>query len=132
MPSVARSDLDTAGLQSRGLRMGIGAVLLLIAVAAEHGFNSLDLSTFYFLAVLAIIYVPPWESVPLVGRYARAAIAIIIAFTYPFFWDKLFTVPIFGSFPSVPTGYGSFGAASAAPRASPFTRSCPGRVGSRQ
>jgi branched-chain amino acid transport system permease protein len=101
---VARSDIDTAGLQSRGLRMGIGAVLLLIAVAAEHGFNSLDISTFYFLAVLAIIYVPPWESVPVVGRYARAAIAIIIAFTYPFFWDKLFTVPIFGSFPSVPTG----------------------------
>ena len=104
MASTARSDIDTAGLQSRGLRMGIGAVLLLIAVAAEHGFKSLDLSTFYFLAVLAIIYVPPWESVPVVGRYARAAIAIIIAFTYPFFWDKLFTVPIFGEFPSVPTG----------------------------
>jgi branched-chain amino acid transport system permease protein len=101
---AARADIDTAGLQSRGLRMGIGAALLLIAVAAEHGFGSLDVSTFYFLAVMAIIYVPPWESVPYVGRYARATIAIIIAFTYPFFWDKLFTVPVFGNFPSVSTG----------------------------
>src|SRR5438874_3288801 len=84
--------------------MGIGAALLLLAVAAEHGFKSLDVSTFYFLAVIAIIYVPPWETVPGVGRYARATIAMIIAFTYPFVWDKLFTVPIFGAFPSVPTG----------------------------
>ena len=104
MASVARRDVDTAGLQSRGLRMGIGAALLLFAVAAEHGFKSLDVSTFYFLAVIAIIYVPPWETVPGVGRYARATIAMIIAFTYPFVWDKLFTVPIFGAFPSVPTG----------------------------
>ena len=104
MVSVARRDVDTAGLQSRGLRMGIGAALLLLAVAAEHGFKSLDVSTFYFLAVIAIIYVPPWETVPGVGRYARATIAMIIAFTYPFVWDKLFTVPIFGAFPSVPTG----------------------------
>ena len=90
---MARADVDTGALQSRGLRMGIGAALLLLAVAAEHGFGSLDVSTFYFLAVMAIIYVPPWESVPVVGRYARAGIAIIIAFTYPFVWDKLFTVP---------------------------------------
>ena len=71
----ARADIDTAALQNRSLRMGIGAVLLLLAVAAEHGFGSLDLSTFYFLAVMAIIYVPPWESVPVVGRFARAGIA---------------------------------------------------------
>ncbi|TML54081.1 MAG: hypothetical protein E6G15_08000, partial [Actinobacteria bacterium] len=100
----AQTNVDTAALQNRSLRMGIGAVLLLLAVAAEHGFSSLDLSTFYFLAVMAIIYVPPWESVPVVGRYARAGIAIIIAFTYPFVWDKLFTVPVFGAFPSVSTG----------------------------
>ena len=57
---MARANVDTSALQSRSLRMGIGAVLLQVAVAAEHGFGSLDVSTFYFLAVVAIIYVPPW------------------------------------------------------------------------
>jgi branched-chain amino acid transport system permease protein len=102
---VARSrDADTAALQDRGLRMGIGAALLLLALFAQAGFRSLDVAAIPFLAVIALIYVPPWETVPYVGRFARAGIAITIAVLYPFIWDKLFTVPVFGSFPSIPTG----------------------------
>jgi branched-chain amino acid transport system permease protein len=103
---VARpsADIDTAALQNRSLRMGIGAVLLILALFAQAGFRSLDASVIPFLAVVALIYVPPWESIPYVGRYARAGIAIMIAFLYPFIWDRLFTVPIFGNFPSIPTG----------------------------
>src|ERR1041385_2916712 len=84
--------------------MGVGAGLLLLALFAQAGFRSLDASAIPFLAVVALIYVPPWESVPSVGRFARAGIAITIAFLYPFIWDRLFTVPIFGEFPSIPTG----------------------------
>ncbi len=102
---MARSrDVDTAALQDRGLRMGIGAALLLLALFAQAGFRSLDVAAIPFLAVIALIYVPPWETVPYVGRFARAGIAITIAVLYPFVWDKLFTVPVFGSFPSIPTG----------------------------
>jgi branched-chain amino acid transport system permease protein len=102
---VARSrDADTAALQERGLRMGIGAALLLLALFAQAGFRSLDVAAIPFLAVIALIYVPPWETVPYVGRFARAGIAITIAVLYPFIWDRLFTVPVFGSFPSIPTG----------------------------
>ena len=102
---MARSrDRDTAALQDRGLRMGIGAALLLLALFAQAGFRSLDVAAIPFLAVIALIYVPPWETVPYVGRFARAGIAITIAVLYPFVWDKLFTVPVFGSFPSIPTG----------------------------
>jgi len=102
--ATARSGVDTQALQDRGLRMGIGAGLLLLALFAQAGFRSLDASAIPFLAVVALIYVPPWESVPYVGRFARAGIAITIAFLYPFIWDRLFTVPIFGEFPSIPTG----------------------------
>jgi branched-chain amino acid transport system permease protein len=103
---VARpqANVDTAALQSRSLRMGIGGGLLLLALFAQAGFRNLDVSAIPFLAVIALIYVPPWESVPYVGRYARAGIAITIAVCYPFIWDRLFTVPIFGEFPSIPTG----------------------------
>src|SRR4051794_1388454 len=84
--------------------MGIGAALLLLALFAQAGFRSLDVAAIPFLAVIALIYVPPWETVPYVGRFARAGIAITIAVLYPFIWDRLFTVPVFGSFPSIPTG----------------------------
>ncbi len=102
---MARSrDADTAALQDRGLRMGIGAALLLLALFAQAGFRSLDVAAIPFLAVIALIYVPPWENVPYVGRFARAGIAITIAVLYPFIWNHLFTVPVFGNFPSIPTG----------------------------
>ncbi len=85
----------------RGVRMALGALSALIVLAA---FGSLNVAAVLFLLVVAGIYVPPWEQVPVIGRHARSLGAIAIAITYPFYWDKLFTIPIFGSFPSVPTG----------------------------
>jgi branched-chain amino acid transport system permease protein len=80
--------------------MTLGGVVFLIILAA---FGSLNVAAVLFTLVIAAIYVPAWEEVPRVGRYIRSAFAIAIAITYPFFWDKLFTIPIFGEFPSVGT-----------------------------
>src|SRR3954451_22974150 len=81
--------------------MAVGFVITVIVLAA---FGSLNGASVLFLIVLAAILVPPWETVPRIGRYIRTGAVIAIAFTYPFFWDNLFTIPIFGQFPSVPTG----------------------------
>jgi len=51
-----------------------------------------------------LIYVPPWERVPTVGPYIRAAIAFGFAITYPFYATHMFDIPIFGVWPDVSTG----------------------------
>jgi branched-chain amino acid transport system permease protein len=87
--------------QRRALRMTVGGMIALIVLAA---FGSLNFAAVLFVLVIGAIYVPPWEDVPVIGRHARTLAAIAIAITYPFYWDKLFAIPIFGTFPSVPTG----------------------------
>jgi len=87
--------------RDRAVRMTLGGLAFLIVLAA---FGSLNFAAVIVVLVIAAIYVPPWETVPRFGRYARTAAAITIAITYPFFWNNLFTIPIFGEFPSVPTG----------------------------
>src|ERR687887_2899370 len=87
--------------RDRAVRMALGAVITLIVLAA---FSALNVAALLVLLVIAVIYVPAWETIPRFGRYARSMAAIAIAITYPFYWDSLFTIPIFGSFPSVPTG----------------------------
>ena len=92
---------EPSATRDRGVRMAIGAVIMLIVLAA---FGSLNFRALLVLLAIAVIYVPAWETIPRFGRYARSAAAIAIAITYPFYWDKLFSIPVFGEFPSVPTG----------------------------
>jgi branched-chain amino acid transport system permease protein len=54
--------------------------------------------------VFVILYVPPWERVPVLGSYIRPAMAFALAFTYPFYVTKMFDIPIFGVWPDVSTG----------------------------
>jgi branched-chain amino acid transport system permease protein len=54
--------------------------------------------------VFVVLYVPPWERIPTIGTYIRPAMAFGLAFTYPFYVDNLFNIPIFGAFPDVSTG----------------------------
>src|SRR3954471_77863 len=108
MPSVkelfdrleARVPGERTDTKERGLRMAVGFVITVIVLAA---FGSLNGAAVLFLIVLAAILVPPWETVPRIGRYIRTGAVIAIAFTYPFFWDNLFTIPIFGQFPDQST-----------------------------
>jgi branched-chain amino acid transport system permease protein len=79
---------------------GIGLLFLILLAA----FSSLNFAAVLFVLVIAAIYIPPWETVPVVGPYIRTGTVIVLVVLYPFFWDKLFSIPIFGDFPSVATG----------------------------
>jgi branched-chain amino acid transport system permease protein len=69
------------------------------------------------LAILAAVTTTPWSLVLLLaGAFAAASIpssrrswglplaAILAAVMYPFYYAHLFTLPVFGAFPDVPTG----------------------------
>src|ERR687888_535555 len=91
-------------------RLGIGIVVVVIGWLLLVAFSSFELSAVYVGLVFLVLYVPAWERVPFrvrgvrVGRLIIPAALIVIALTYPFFWDRLFEVPIFGPFPEVGTG----------------------------
>jgi branched-chain amino acid transport system permease protein len=45
-----------------------------------------------------------WRALPRrVRRPVVPVVVFVLALTYPFYWDKLFTIPIFGQFPSMDT-----------------------------
>jgi branched-chain amino acid transport system permease protein len=78
----------------------IGLVALVLLAATSH----LNVAALFAWLVFVAAYVPPWELVPKVGRFIRPLIALVLAFTYPFYWDRMFTIPLFGPFPEVSTG----------------------------
>ncbi|HZP72803.1 MAG TPA: branched-chain amino acid ABC transporter permease [Gaiellaceae bacterium] len=56
-----------------------------------------------FAILLAIAYALSW--IPARRRaWAIPAAVLLMAIAYPFYVDKLFTVPVFGAWPDVPTG----------------------------
>ena len=93
-----------------------GAVVLVFALAAatDKTVRSVPL---VLAAAFAISWLP-WLSrlgpktspgvrrrvVRPASRYGLAIVAIVIAFTYPFFVGHLFTIPLFGAFPDVTGG----------------------------
>ena len=56
-----------------------------------------------FAAILAVFFAVFWLP-PDVKRYVLPGVALATAVAYPFYLDKLFVVPLLGSFPSVNTG----------------------------
>src|ERR687888_1508723 len=91
-------------------RLGIGIVAVVIGWLLLIAFSSWDLSAVYVGLVFLALYVPTWERVPVrvrgvrVGRLVIPTALIVLALTYPFYFDGLFEVPIFGPFPAVGTG----------------------------
>ena len=91
-------------------RAVIGAVSVVIGWVLLLLFSSFDLSAVLVALVFLALYVPTWDRIPVrvrgvrLGRLVVPLALIVIALTYPFFWDKLFDVPIFGPFPAVGTG----------------------------
>jgi branched-chain amino acid transport system permease protein len=80
---------------------GVGLVLLIV-LAPIFGF---DASAFEAFAVFVVLYVPSWEQ--WFGRLGRVVVPLAVlalVVTYPYYADKLFTIPILGAFPDVHTG----------------------------
>jgi branched-chain amino acid transport system permease protein len=48
--------------------------------------------------------VPEWSKVPLLGRIAIPLAGLILAITFPYWSGHMFTIPVFGEFPSTETG----------------------------
>src|SRR5919201_6055289 len=98
------------GLSKVERRIGIGAAAVFIGNLLLVAFSSWDTSALLVSAVFLVLYVPTWNRVPVrvggvrVGRLVIPVAMIAIALTYPFYWDRLFEVPIFGPFPEVGTG----------------------------
>jgi branched-chain amino acid transport system permease protein len=92
---------ERTAVRDRGVRMAVwGSAFLLLMIALGY----INLAAVLFVIVIAAIYVPAWETVPRGGPYIRTAAAIALSITYPFYWNHLFTIPLFGQFPSIPTG----------------------------
>src|SRR5256885_3334288 len=91
-------------------RLAIGAAAVVIGWLLLVAFSSFDLSAVYVGLVFLALYVPAWDRAPVrirgfrTGRLVVPVTLIVLALTYPFYWDKLFEVPIFGPFPEVGTG----------------------------
>jgi branched-chain amino acid transport system permease protein len=91
-------------------RAVIGAAAVVIGWLLLVAFSSFELSAVFVGLVFLALYVPAWNQVPVrlggvrLGRLVIPVALIVLALTYPFFWDHLFEVPIFGPFPEVGTG----------------------------
>jgi branched-chain amino acid transport system permease protein len=85
----------------RGVIAAVIGVLTLVVFLPLYGVDPGALATY---GVFVVLFVPPWEGVPYVGRLVLPAAVLAIVVTYPFYWDRLFTMPILGSFPDVHTG----------------------------
>src|SRR5437762_3811669 len=91
-------------------RAVIGTVAVVIGWLLLVAFSSFELSAVFVGLVFLALYVPAWNRVPVrlggvrLGRLVIPVALILLALTYPFFWDHLFEVPIFGPFPEVGTG----------------------------
>jgi branched-chain amino acid transport system permease protein len=91
-------------------RAVIGAAAVVIGWLLLVAFSSFELSAVFVGLVFLALYVPAWNRVPVrlggvrLGRLVIPVALIVLALTYPFFWDHLFEVPIFGPFPEVGTG----------------------------
>src|SRR3989475_3619415 len=85
-------------------RAVIAGLVGLLSLAILAPFSGFDPAAIYTWLVFAALYVPPWERIPLIGRYIPALGLLAVVVTYPFYNDKLYTLPILGSFPDIHTG----------------------------
>jgi branched-chain amino acid transport system permease protein len=102
--------------QQRGLKVvlgGVAAFLLVFVVnllerfvgSAGGGVSILtfDAAAYLTFAVVVALLVPPWGELPVLGRLVIPLAVLAIAITFPYYTGHMFTLPIFGEFPSTET-----------------------------
>jgi hypothetical protein len=102
--------------QQRLGKLAVGGVIaFLVAIfvnVLEASFGStgstsiftFDGSAYLAFLVVGLIYVPEWSKVPLIGKIAIPLAALALAVTFPYWSGHMFTIPIFGAFPTTETG----------------------------
>jgi branched-chain amino acid transport system permease protein len=86
---------------NRAVSAGVVGLLALLVLTPLFGFTPPAL---YVWLAFIVVYVPPWELIPMVGRYVRPLMVLGLVIAYPYYFNKLFEIPIFGAFPDVATG----------------------------
>src|ERR671930_1685127 len=85
--------------------VGAAAVVLgwvLIALLSQFG-----LAAILTGVVFLVLYVPPWSTWSVGGyslRFVTPLALLALTLTYPFYFDRMFDIPLFGAFPEVGTG----------------------------
>src|SRR6266545_6633665 len=78
---------DPGPVARRTFNRGLSALVVgLLALAILAPISGIDLAAVLVWLVFVVLYVPPWESVPLVGRFIRPGMALVLTITYPFYW----------------------------------------------
>jgi branched-chain amino acid transport system permease protein len=63
-----------------------------------------DKTAYYTFLVAAFLLVPSWRTLPLIGRWVLPLGILALAVTFPYYTGtKMFTIPVFGDFPSTET-----------------------------
>ena len=87
------------------IRRGVVAVLIgVLALVVLAPFSGIDLAAVYTWIVFAALFVPSWERLGRFGRFIPGLGMLAVVVTYPFYADKLYTLPILGAVPDVNTG----------------------------
>jgi branched-chain amino acid transport system permease protein len=87
-----------------GKRAFITLLTGVLAIVVLAPFSGFDPAALYTWLVFAALYVPPWERIPVVGRYLPPLGLLAVVVTYPFYNDRLYTMPVLGAFPDIHTG----------------------------
>src|SRR5437588_5375199 len=78
----------------------VGAILLVII----GPFSGIDVSALVTYAIFVALYVPSWRRLGRAGRWIVPLAFLLLAVTFPYYTDKMFTIPILGAFPDINTG----------------------------
>ena len=85
-------------------RAVIALLVGVVALVVLAPFSGIDLAAVCTWVVFAALFVPPWERIPRIGQFIPAVGMLAVVVSYPYYADKLYTIPILGAFPSVSTG----------------------------
>src|SRR3954452_6921306 len=85
------------------VRSVIAVIALVVGLIVLGVLGGIGAAAFITWLVFVVVYVPPWEAIRY-GEYIRPVITLLLVVGYPFYWDRMFTIPIFGAWPDVSTG----------------------------
>ena len=84
-------------------RAVIAVVVGVLALVVLAPFSGIDLAAIYTWVVFTALFVPPWERLGRFGKFIPAIGMLLVVVAYPYYADKLYTLPILGAFPSIST-----------------------------
>src|SRR6516165_2324779 len=84
-------------------RMIVAGLAGLVALVVVGPFEGIDSSAVVAWAVFVVLYVPDWKFLGRWGKWVLPLAFLALAVLFPYYNDKLFTMPILGAFPDTHT-----------------------------